>query len=252
MMRSLYLLVTALLVAMTEYGAASPAQRLLPIQYSAAPPYFWNVVGAAGQPIALRVEIPAEFRDVQFLAIRGLPRELSLSAGFSVGAAWYVPFYEVAALTLTSPADFTGNFVLDATLFKELRGGPIGQIYITLAIRPPHAAGIEQADTAPLSQAPRGPPILAADEENSLARGMTFMKQGDIAAARLVFYDLAQRGSSKGARAMGETYDPLLLGRIFVAGLRANVEEAKRWYRLAAKKGDEEAQRRLAALRASP
>jgi hypothetical protein len=268
-------LAAAPLGAMTEYAAAMPprgwvwdavaweaerqlplSSRLFPIQHTTTQRDVPNAVGTAGQPIPLRVEIPAEFRNAQFLVIRGLPLELSLSAGFRVGAAWYVPFSELATLAVISPANFTGNFVFDATLFKELQGGSIGHIYITLAIRTPRVTGGNRANVGALSQAaPKQqdrPPVSAADEQDSLARGMSFMQRGDVASARLIFQALAQRGSSQGARAMGETYDPFVLSRIFIAGLRADLEEATRWYLLAAEMGDAEAERRLAALRSSP
>jgi TPR repeat protein len=212
-----------------------------------------SALGTAGRPIPLRLDIPAEFRKAQFLVIRGLPHEISVSSGFRAGTAWYVPFEELAGLEINSSPDFTGNFVFDATLFKELNGSPIGQIYVTVAIQAPRAAGA-QGTTAALGQAPPAPAprsrrkLSSADELTAFARGTALMGKGDVVTARLVFLDLAKRGSANGARAMGETYDPAVLSRIFIAGLKPDPEIAGKWYRLAAEMGDKQAEERLAAL----
>lgn len=242
-------------VVLEPAGEAFRRQWLIPVQNVPMQRDIPSATGTAGRPIPLRLDIPAEFRKAQFLVIRGLPQEISVSAGFRAGTAWYVPFEELAGLEISSPPDFTGNFVFDATLFRELQGGPIGQMYVTVAIRPPRPAVAAQETTAVLGQAPAPAPrarawrtLSPADEQASLARGAALMGQGDVVTARLVFLDLAKRGSANGARAMGETYDPAVLSRIFIAGLKPDPEEAGKWYRLALEMGDKQAEERLAAL----
>lgn len=231
---------------------ASAESHLLPIQFSSSQRDIPNATGTAGQPFPLRVEIPDEYRQAKFLVIRGVPNEMSLSAGFRAGAAWYVPFEELPGLEVISPADFTGNFVFDATLYKELQGGPIGQMYVTFAIRAPRPGAVNTAVTGTTDKAPprrQGrKPLTSADERAALARGAGHLQNGDVSTARMVFLDLAKRGSSQGARAMGETYDPVFLSRIFIQGLRPDPAEARRWYALALEMGDKEAEKRLAAL----
>jgi TPR repeat protein len=76
------------------------------------------------------------------------------------------------------------------------------------------------------------------------------MQSGDIAAARLLFEELARKQSAKGARALAETYDPEVLKSVLIAGLRPDIEKAKKWYQRAAELGDGEAAARVSALSA--
>lgn len=229
--------------------------RVLKVQYASTQRDTLSAAGTAGRPIPLRLDIPEELRKARFLVIRGIPQEIALSSGIRVGMTWYVSYAELTALTITSPADFTGNFIFDATLFNELKGGPIGQIYITVAIRAQRPAVASRDATGALGQASgqtaRANPersISPSDEQASLARGAILLGKGDVATARLVFLHLARQGSGPGARAMGETFDPMVLSRILIAGLKPNLKEATKWYRLAVEMGDKQATERLIAL----
>ena len=96
---------------------------------------------------------------------------------------------------------------------------------------------------------PSGAPTLAPkDEKERLGRAFRFMLNGDIGSARLLYEELAVKGSVQGARALAETYDPAILKTLLVAGLRPNIEQAKKWYARAIELGDREAEARLAAL----
>ena len=103
--------------------------------------------------------------------------------------------------------------------------------------------------TTAQSQAPSAKKTPSAEQEiDSLERGAALMRNGDIAAARLLYEDLAVHGSAKGARALAETYDPIYLKGVFIAGLRPNLEKAKIWYERAAELGDAVSITRLGAL----
>jgi TPR repeat protein len=47
---------------------------------------------------------------------------------------------------------------------------------------------------------------------------------------------------------MGQTYDPAFLGNFVVEGLQPDIEQATKWYQLAAELGSSEAEARLVAL----
>jgi TPR repeat protein len=90
--------------------------------------------------------------------------------------------------------------------------------------------------------------ISRDDESAGMQRAEQFLKNADIAGARLMFENLALRGSARAAFAMGQTYDPEFLKTMAVNGLRPDVEQAKSWYRKALELGSPEASGRLSAL----
>jgi TPR repeat protein len=92
------------------------------------------------------------------------------------------------------------------------------------------------------------PPIAPAEEEALLKKGALLLKNGDVSAARLNFENLALRGSSRGAFALAQSYDPSVLHSMDIAGLRPDLTKAKEWYAKAAALGDQEAARRLSVL----
>jgi hypothetical protein len=223
-----------------------------------------NAIGVSGQPMPLRIEIPANIDRPRFLSVRSIPKELSLSAGFRLRNSWFVPFDGSQQLQLISPAGFEGNIVLEVFFYHDSHGLPIGRDFVSIILRPPRAAPNASETSSLQTSTMRSLPtsqesasltgnrfqLSAAEEASALARGADMMRRGDIASARLLFKDLAARASAKGARAMGESYDPVLLRRVFIAGLEPNLEEAKKWYKKAVELGDEEALKRLGALEA--
>jgi len=74
-----------------------------------------------------------------------------------------------------------------------------------------------------------------------IARGDGFRFTGDIASARLFYERAAEQGSPSAARAMGETFDPLVLEQSHVQGVRGEAQRAAGWYLKAITAGDTEA-----------
>jgi hypothetical protein len=107
------------------------------------------------------------------------------------------------------------------------------------------APPLRDRDARPVSKAPTVP---IAEEREELARGAGLMRLGDIGTARLIFQNLATRSSANGARALAETYDPIHLKEVAIAGLRPDIEAAKKWYRIAAELGDSKSATRLSVL----
>jgi hypothetical protein len=79
-------------------------------------------------------------------------------------------------------------------------------------------------------------------------QGEQFIAAGDVVTARIVFQRAADAGDAGAAVALGGTYDPIVLAKSGVAGLSADVEKARTWYRKAESLSSAEATRRLALL----
>ena len=72
-----------------------------------------------------------------------------------------------------------------------------------------------------------------------------------MSGARLLFERAANLGSGAAALALGRAFDPGVLGRLGAIGLRGDPAMAARWYRLAAERGEPEANGLLARLGAT-
>jgi TPR repeat protein len=91
--------------------------------------------------------------------------------------------------------------------------------------------------------------VLDEDGINTLLkRGNAFLKDGDFAAARLLFERAAGAGSAEGALALGSTYDPLVIKRLGAIAVKPDIENARKWYQIAADRGSAAAKLQLANL----
>ena len=79
-------------------------------------------------------------------------------------------------------------------------------------------------------------------------RGEDFIASGDLAAARLVLQRAAEGGDAGAALTLAGTYDPLVLEKLGVQGLSADIAKARAWYERAKEFGSTEAPRRLEML----
>ena len=111
-----------------------------------------------------------------------------------------------------------------------------------------------ESETAPMLQAEAPSPrkfIRALDPEEIkllTRQGEQLAATGDLVTARILFQRAAEVGDATAAMALGATYDPNVLAKLGVAGMAANVEKARSWYRKAQSQGSAEATRRLRAL----
>ncbi len=89
-------------------------------------------------------------------------------------------------------------------------------------------------------------PALAAEELAALvARGEAFVQMRDTASARLYFERAAEAGDGRAALRLGETFDPVFLGRAGIHGAQADRQQAVSWYRRARDLGNADAARLL-------
>jgi hypothetical protein len=82
-----------------------------------------------------------------------------------------------------------------------------------------------------------------------MTRGNAFLREGDIASARLFFERAAEQGDSAAMLALGRTFDPIELRRLGVlGGIKPDAKRALDWYRAAAQAGDATAEQSLSRL----
>jgi hypothetical protein len=220
-----------------------------------------RVSGVSGAPIALSLKSP--ITGVRFIKIGDFPEQLQLSRGFRLRGSWITSVHDLENLELITPPGLVKTIRLDVLYFRNNQTPAVAERALTVDLDPadPIVLNAPRQDSRvvtaivpnqPTADGPRQAPstkkTLSTDQEiDSLERGATLMRNGDIAAARLLYEDLAVNGSAKGARALAETYDPIYLKGVFTAGLRPNLEKAKIWYERAAELGDTVSITRLSA-----
>jgi hypothetical protein len=110
---------------------------------------------------------------------------------------------------------------------------------------PPTPADAEVAIAAP-------PPAAARIDNEGvatlLARGRTYLTDGDVSTARLAFRRAAEGGDAQAALALGGTFDPLVLKSLGAIGVAADPDQARAWYQKAAELGSRDAPQRLNQL----
>lgn len=116
--------------------------------------------------------------------------------------------------------------------------------------RPPQAEAPPspppQSDATP---PPRPTPALDSGEIATLVkRGQDLLQNGDLASARLLLQRAAEAGSAAAALGLGATYDPLIIRRLGVIGLKPDPERAREWYSRGVALGSDLASQRLADL----
>jgi hypothetical protein len=100
----------------------------------------------------------------------------------------------------------------------------------------PMVGTAEPTPSAPAAEALPAPPHLvlsAAETEELLTRGDTFLRRGDVTSARLFYERVANAGIGQGAMRMGATFDSSFLGRIGLGSARSDPVKAQSWYRRA-------------------
>jgi TPR repeat protein len=80
-------------------------------------------------------------------------------------------------------------------------------------------------------------------------RGADFLKDGNVAAARLMLRSVADAGSAQAALLLGATYDPFILANLGVRGLEPDRVAAIAWYRRAQEYAANESSGRIASGR---
>jgi TPR repeat protein len=94
---------------------------------------------------------------------------------------------------------------------------------------------------------------LDVDEIAALLKhGENLIRNGDLAAARLVLQRASEAKSAEAALTLGATYDPVILRELRVYGFASDVEMARSWYEKAKEFGSAAASQRLEILTRRP
>ncbi len=241
-----------------------------------------DISGRPGSEIPLRIEVAqSETEEYSFLMFRGLPAEITLSAGFRLKDSWAVSLRDLANLALVSPPNYEARFQVEVLLIKG-RNTPADSRVMSVSLQrtaapsaaPPAVAEAPRQEPAPqriLTAAPPEPqpepatkieaaaPSFAPAEPKKMAispeteatmldRATRMLSMGDVSSARLLFEHVAKKGSGKAAMALARTFDPAFFASINTRGLKPDRDKAKEWYSVAADLGQDEARTRLGAL----
>ena len=242
-----------------------------------------DISGRPGSEIPLRIEVAqSDTEEYSFLMFRGLPAEISLSAGFRLKDSWAVSLRDLTNLALVSPPNYEARFQVEVLLIKG-RNTPADSRVMSVSLQrapvaapPPAVAAAPRQEPAPqriltaappepqpqpaariepaapsLGQAPAKKMSISADTETAmLDRAAQMLSNGDVSSARLLFEHVAKKGSGKAAMALARTFDPAFFGSINTRGLKPDPAKAKEWYSVAANLGQDEARSRLGAFSA--
>jgi hypothetical protein len=176
----------------------------------------------------------------------------------ATGRVWVVPLREVLNLRLLTKPGMITRFQLEFHLIG-LNKSVLADATITVELAPSRTvAAISPAVPEPQEQQrpsvhlvePPGPqvePLSPEAEAVLMTRGNEILQQGGIAAARLIFEEVAKHGSPAGALALARTYDPAY-ALPAAAAPTPNMAEARKWYERAAELGNPDAKQRLAEI----
>jgi hypothetical protein len=98
----------------------------------------------------------------------------------------------------------------------------------------------------------RRPDAAPAEVVSLVEHGDSYLRDGDVATARVLYGRAADAGDGMAALRMGATYDPAFLGRGALRDVRGDPAEARSWYRRARDLGVAEADLRLKRLEPKP
>jgi hypothetical protein len=193
--------------------------------------------GTPGQPALFHLSINADgvVPDHSQIAIHGLPKGTSLSAGRSDGlGGWFLAPDDLGGgLSITPSDDAEGSNDLVIQLVT-----PEGRVASELRAKLVVSAGAQANASPPAvsagAQASANPEVVSTLPPDQiqvlLSHGRDLQRVGYFAGARLFFERAAQAGSAEGARALGETYDPVEFQKLGVRGLRPDAALARKWY----------------------
>jgi hypothetical protein len=194
----------------------------------------------------------------EFALLTGLAAGTRFSAGAPIGAgAWKLPARELVRAFAVAPRDFIG--VMHAAV--DLRAGNntlVDRQTMPLEWVPKQSEGLRPVRVAPQENKPAWPAqanLSALDPQetaNLVRRGQDYIKNGDLAAARLVLRRAAFADDPQAAFALAATFDPVVFAELGVLGFQSDVAQARTWYERALKLGSNEAQGRLDRLARVP
>jgi hypothetical protein len=186
-----------------------------------------SVAAARSTVFPLSVNADGVLPHNSLIAIRGLPPGTVISAGRRNGADGWVltPDDLLGALYITPGVGAAG--ASDVSVLLLAPDGHVARELRTKLVISGGAAPNNNANNV----APPPPAATTAEEiEVLLSHGRNLERVGYFAGARLFFQRAAEAGSAEGARALGETYDPVEFQKLGVHGLTPDPALAQAWY----------------------
>ncbi|MGH1350177.1 MAG: hypothetical protein ACRBBN_05125 [Methyloligellaceae bacterium] len=190
--------------------------------------------------IPVQISLPASLQSGQgkktWLRVLGLPAGLEFSKGAQVNQIWFIPSQDTANLQMKLPDGYTGSFNLNFFLMRgeqtvvSIMGKK--KINVTILASTTAKRTIPQAET---SEAEPQEKLSPQEEAILLKRADQLMKLGTFAPARIIYEELALRGSATAAENLAGTYDPSVIQNSSISGLEPDVEKARKWYEHARK-----------------
>jgi TPR repeat protein len=121
----------------------------------------------------------------------------------------------------------------------------------TVVVPQPATAATAPSTGATAARPPAGEAarnLTAQEIALLMQQGEQFVAAGDLVTARAVLRRAAEAGDTTAAIAIGATYDPLVLRKLGVVGMEADIDKARSWYQKAERLGSADATRRLRIL----
>jgi hypothetical protein len=192
-----------------------------------------------GEPASLGLTVDGAPEGAE-LVICGFAAKTLISAGHSIDEkTWTLPVAELAYATLLPPPGFVGPMRLAVVLVNTDKSIADRRTLILQWLPP------TPAPPAVASMSPMPAKNDISEINKGLEEGKRLKAAGNLALARGIFQRYAQRGDSRAAFLLAETYDPISLARRQLLPPESDPELARIWYRKAAEGGSHEANARL-------
>jgi hypothetical protein len=226
-----------------------------------------DVAAAEDGSVPLGAEVSGE-KVGMALEVTGLPAEVTISAGRSLGAGvWRIPATDVANAIIRSPQGFAGTLDLrvelrlandtivdHGSLRRRWGSGPTHSSNESVAVSAPSddSASKEATNRTPTDSANARQTVARSFDRQQIdfliGRSQQLISEGDVQAARILLRRAAEARDARAALALGATYDPIMLAILKANGMGADVSLARNWYEKAREFGSLEAQQRLNVL----
>ncbi len=205
-----------------------------------------DVSGFSGKNVKVRITLSGNLANAStnnlWLRIFGLPENLKFSKGAKTGDIWFINLHDLSNLNIISPSDYQGTFSLNLFLMrrKELTVTIVAKAAIKVQLErdnTPTTSSVDSTSKEPTHkvkatkaglQPGKIKKLPVFEEILLLERGKQLLIQGKLSLARNVYRELVDRGSSKGALALAESYVS-----------EGKSEMAEQWYKKAKELGDD-------------
>lgn len=227
-------------VARTAPRAAIEMARVEPVRQHVsrlAAPTAQVIHVTPGRALALAPLLP--LGSARYFLLRGFPKETELSAGRRTGpTTWMVKNEDASSLTLTVRDGASGDYPLD---IYRLSTGNGPQARLRLVLR------VANAPPAPAA-APQRTTVAMIEADALRQRAQRLLGEGDIATARRLLTQAAERGNGRAAYELALTYDREVLAKAGIQHIDSDAGIARGWYEFAAQDGHAQAGQRLQML----